>query len=314
MAPHTPPVFLHVYSSSLMTFIDLVGEDLFRSLPVRGVMAASEVFLAGQQVHFEREFGIQVAHWYGQSEYAILAYRCRQCQGFHFYPTYGRVELLDSDTEGCKRIVASSFNRIGTQFVRYDTGDLAVESTGTCAADQFPRVEAVVGRSQETFIDGTGRRRSLGPYLFGIHGRIWDQIRDLQIIQYQSGLLRIRLVATPRADRGLIQRTLERRMPMVGLTFEYVPVIERSPNGKRSYFVCSENVDAPSTLPCQLDGEAISERARRPRARGWAAVAAVAITAISLLVTGSGGSRHVNIRTKRDRHSIVSMNHVVYVT
>src|SRR5262249_10297418 len=171
-----PPFFLHVYPSSLMTFIDLIGEDLFRNLPVRGVMAASEAFPAGQMACFEQDFGIQVAHWYGHSEYAVLAYRCRCCSGFHFYPTYGQVELLDSETEGCRRIIASSFNRVGTQFVRYDTGDLAVPPAGTCTIDHFPRVGAIVGRSQETFIDSADRRRSLGPYVFGIHGSFWDQV------------------------------------------------------------------------------------------------------------------------------------------
>jgi phenylacetate-coenzyme A ligase PaaK-like adenylate-forming protein len=123
------PFFLHVYPSSLFTFVDLVGEDLFRSLPVRGVLAGSETFPVGEREWFEQEFGIKVAHWYGQSEYAALAYCCRECRGFHFYPTFGQVELCPSDTEGCQRIVASSFNRIGTQFVRYDTGDLAVAPT-----------------------------------------------------------------------------------------------------------------------------------------------------------------------------------------
>ena len=122
-----PPFFLHVYPSSLYTFIDLVGEDLFRSLPVRGVIAASEMFPASEQLRFEQDFGIKIAHWYGHSEYAVLAYCCRDCRGFHFYPTYGHVELLPSEIEGCRRVVASSFNRIGTQFVRYDTGDLAVD-------------------------------------------------------------------------------------------------------------------------------------------------------------------------------------------
>ena len=65
-----PPFFLHVYPSSLYTFIDLVGEDLFRSLPVRGVIAASEMFPANDQARFEQEFGIKIAHWYGHSEYA----------------------------------------------------------------------------------------------------------------------------------------------------------------------------------------------------------------------------------------------------
>ena len=119
-----PPFYLHVHASSLFTFIDLIGDDLFSSLPIRGVIAASEVFPSAQQAQFEEEFGIQVAHWYGHSEYAALAYCCRKCRGFHFYPTYGYLELLPSETEGCQRIIASSFNRIGTQFIRYDTGGL----------------------------------------------------------------------------------------------------------------------------------------------------------------------------------------------
>jgi phenylacetate-CoA ligase len=232
-----PPFFLHVYPSSLFTFIDLVGEDLFRDLPVRGILAGSEAFPRGEQERFEQGFGIRVSHWYGHSEYAALAYNCSECRGFHFYPTYGQVELLASDTEGCLRIVASSFNRIGTQFVRYDTGDLVLGPTRNCAADHFLRAGDIVGRSQETFIDGAGRRRALGPYVFGIHGPFWDQIRDLQVVQVRAGLLRFRLAAKPGADRTLIQRTLEQRMPMVGLEFEYVPFIQRSPSGKRRYFV-----------------------------------------------------------------------------
>lgn len=242
-----PPFFLHVHPSSLFTFIDLVGEDLFRRLPIRGVLAGSEAFPAGQQAQFEQEFGIRVAHWYGHSEYAALAYCCRDCHGFHFYPTYGYVELLPSETEGCQRIVASAFNWIGTQFVRYDTGDLAVASEGSCAADQFCRVGAIVGRSQETFVDNAGRRRSLFGYIFGDEKSfLWDQIRDLQVVQDRPGLLRVRLVTNPGADRARIQQSLEWRIPMAKLEFEYVPVIERSPSGKRRYFVNSMSTDGPT--------------------------------------------------------------------
>ena len=167
-----------------------VGEDLFRSLPVRGVIAASEMFPASEQVRFEQEFGIKIAHWYGHSEYAALAYCCRECRSFHFYPTYGHVELLSSEIEGCRRVVASSFNRMGTQFVRYDTSDLAVDPVGNCAKDNFPRASAIVGRSQETFVDSSGRRRSLFGYAFGDldHGAFYDQIRDIQFVQDKARL------------------------------------------------------------------------------------------------------------------------------
>jgi len=234
-----PPFFLHVYPSSLYTFIDLLGEDLFRSLPVQGVIAASEMFPASDQVRFEQEFGLKIAHWYGHSEYAVLANCCRECRGFHFYPTYGHVEMLPFDVEGCWRVVASSFNRIGTQFVRYDTGDLAVDPGGSCPRDNFPQASAIVGRAQETFVDSSGRRRSLFGYAFGDldHDAFYDQIRDIQFVQDKAGSLRVRIVPNPGAERDQIQKIFERRIPMARLEFEYVPVIERTPSGKRRYFV-----------------------------------------------------------------------------
>lgn len=234
-----PPFFLHVYPSSLYTFIDLIGEEEFRRLPVRGVIAASEMFPANEQLRFEQDYGLKIAHWYGHSEYATLAYCCRKCRGFHFYPTYGRVELLAGETEGCRRVVASSFNRIGTQFVRYDTGDLAVDAADSCAADNFPRVSAIVGRSQETFVDNSGRRRSLFGYAFGDldHDAFYDQIRDIQFVQDKAGFLRLRIVPKPGAERDEIQRVFERHIPVAKLEFEYVSAIERSPSGKRRYYV-----------------------------------------------------------------------------
>ena len=241
-----PPFFLHVYPSSLYTFIDLVGESLFRSLPVRGVIAASEMFPAGEQTRFEQEFGIKIAHWFGHSEYAALAYCCRKCRGFHFYPTYGYVELLASEIEGCRRIIASAFNRMGTQFVRYDTGDLAVDPAGSCTADNFPRASAIVGRAQETFVDSSGRRRSLFGYAFGDldHGTFYDQIRDIQFIQDKAGFLRVRMVTNPGAQREEIKQAFERRIPMATLEFEYVSAIQRSPSGKRRYFMDGLHTDA----------------------------------------------------------------------
>lgn len=159
--------------------------------------------------------------------------------------------------------MASSFNRIRTQFVRYDTGDLAIAPTGTCTADSFPRADAIVGRSQETFIDNKGRRRSLFGYVFGDEKSVlWDEIRDLQVVQERPGRLLVRFVANPGADKNLIQQTLERRMPMFEHEFEYVSAIERSPSGKRRYFVdrmptdAKRSTDHPqhSRLPAQPTG------------------------------------------------------------
>ena len=259
-----PPFFVHVYPSSLYTFIDLVGEDLFRSLPVRGVIAGSEMFPPAQQLSFEQDFGLEIAHWYGHSEYAVLAYCCRDCRGFHFYPTYGYVEFLPSETEACQRVLASSFNRVGTQFVRYDTGDLVVGAVGSCARDNFARYSAIVGRAQETFVDSAGQRRSLYGYAFGDldHDAFYDQIRDIQFVQDEEGRLRVRIVVKPGAKKDQIEQTFERRITVARLEFEYVSAIERSPSGKRRYFV--DRLQAGSASPRGEEADGADGRVNGP--------------------------------------------------
>lgn len=235
-----PPFYLHVYPSSLYSFIDLIGESLFKVLPVRGVLAGSEGFPLGELEAFEEKFGLKIAHWYGHSEYAVMAYQCRVCLGFHFYPTYGHVELLAAEEVGLSRIIGSSFNRIGTQFVRYDTGDFAMPST-IASCNSYLRVDAIVGRFQEVFVDHAGRSRAVLGHVFGIHGIFWEQIRDLQFFQREIGRLCVRIVMRPDADKQIIEQTLVRSLPMATLEFEYVSAIERSGNGKRRYFVNSSD-------------------------------------------------------------------------
>lgn len=229
------PFFLHVYPSSLFSFIELLGEAPFRALPIMGVMAGSEAFPPGQMEKFERDFGIPVAHWYGHSEYATLARYCRDCQGFHFYPTYGYTEFLPEGS-GLSRILATSFNALGTQFLRYDTGDLAKPSSRGCPRP-FQRVDAIEGRAQEFFLDRDGQRRAFGPYLFGIHNRFWDILSAIQFVQAQVGRMRVRAVLKDAGERAWLEAFLRERFAVVELDFEYADAIARTAAGKHRYYL-----------------------------------------------------------------------------
>ena len=294
----------------LLTFIDLVGEGLFRTLPVRGVLAGSEAFPLGEQERFEREFSIKVVHWYGHSEYAVLAYLCRECRGFHFYPTYGQVELLASTTQGCQ---ARLWHRRSTRSVLSSSGMTPAiwrsRRPGPAPLIISPGPTPSSGDPQETFVDSSGRRRALGPYLFGIHGSFWDHVRDLQFVQDRPGLLRVRFVTNPGADQDQIELTLLRRIPMARLEFEYVPVIARSPSGKRRYFVDGLRAAALRSPASQIVGEAPRRKARRPPAHRWLTAAAVVLAAAAavmvLLAMTAGGGHPVTIRAHhaRDRAS-----------
>lgn len=231
----TRPFFLHVYPSSLFSFIELVGEKNFRELPIRGVLAGSEVFPTAQRNAFEEKFDLPVAHWYGHSEYAVLAKQCRECDGFHFYPTYGYPELVPDETSS-QRIVATSFNAIGTRFVRYDTGDLATPADGRCSAPFFS-VAAVQGREQEYFIDRAGQRRAFGPYLFGIHDEFWDRVSAIQFLQQQPGRLDVRLTLKSSGHRVWLEAYLQQRFAVCDLGFEYVSEIPKTKAGKHRYYL-----------------------------------------------------------------------------
>jgi len=232
-----PPFFLHVYPSSLFTFIDIIGETAFAGLPVRGVLAGSEVFPPSQRQAFAKRFAIPIAHWYGHSEYATLARCCETCNGFHFYPTYGYTEFVQTEN-GLYRVVATSFNAIGTQFVRYDTSDRAKLGATTCR-EPFVRVDAIEGRQQDFFLDRAGQKRSFGPYLFGIHDEFWEKILAIQFRQERPGCLDVKVVLSSAADRPWVEEYLSKRFNLCDLSFAYVARIDTTPMGKHRYYMSS---------------------------------------------------------------------------
>lgn len=233
-----PPFYLHVYPSSLISLVELLGDETMRTLPILGILAGSEAFPSAQMLTLERKLGFSIAHWYGHSEYATLARYCRHCGGFHFYPTYGRTELVEAEA-GLHRIVATSFNSIGTHFVRYDTGDLARLSERTCS-QPFLRIDAVVGRVQEYFVGRDGARYAFGPFLFGIHNRFWELTIATQFVQKMPGLMIVRMAFKPgasREDQDWAREFLRSRFSPVELVFSSADSIEKTANGKLRYYI-----------------------------------------------------------------------------
>ena len=231
------PFFFHVYPSSLLTFISLTGEERFNNLPIRGVFAGSEAFPESQMCWFQEKFGTPIAHWYGHSEYAVLAKKCPKCSLFHFYPTYGGVEFKQNQS-GFSSVIATSYNKMGTRFEGYDTQDLAMPAASKCS-NQFPSVSSIVGREQEFFIDGTGQQYAFGPFLFGIHGSFWDCLENIQFKQDTAGEMAVVLVAEME-KRNEIEQTLRHRFPKsLNLKFSYAESIQTTKSGKHRYYISS---------------------------------------------------------------------------
>ena len=199
-------------------------------------MAGSEAFPPGQMKKTQEALNCPICHWYGHSEYAVLGKYCSNCNGFHFYPTYGLAEFERTD-HGYHEIIATSFRRLGTRFIRYRTDDLALITDTVCSASQFTRVDSILGRSQEFFIDSDGTKRAFGPFLFGIHGEFWEWIQDIQFIQHCPGSLVCRVVLKYQKQKANLEDFLRNRFGSVNVEFDYVESISKTPRGKHRYFV-----------------------------------------------------------------------------
>lgn len=230
-----PPFYLHVYPSSLFTLINFLGKENFKKLQIKGVLAGSESFPKGQLDHFINEFNIPVAHWYGHSEYAVLAKYNHSKDCFEFYPTYGAVEFIPTEKTNIFSIVATSYNQIGTRFIRYNTQDLCEINNRLEPDSNFLTVKRIIGRAQDFFYDREDQPNAFGPFLFGRHGQFWESFDDIQFVQKEKGKLEVLIVHEKNSKlRELLAKIFSEK---VDLLFVPTQQIEKTAAGKRKYFV-----------------------------------------------------------------------------
>ncbi len=133
-----PPFFLPVYPGSLRPFIELAGGDgAFRRLTVRGVLAGSESFLPGRQTPVRA--GVRHPYprtGYGHSEYLVVALTAGNATVSPSLPDlrHGGAAAQAGESGPLRILARRRQNRLGTQFWRYETGDLALPAPGTCTA------------------------------------------------------------------------------------------------------------------------------------------------------------------------------------
>lgn len=228
--------FLHVYPSTLLTLTNNLTREQISKLKINGVFAGSESFPTEQIYALEKKYNFKIAHWYGHSEYAVLAFFCKSCNGFHFYPTYGFVKLLPEDDKTHCKILATSYNLLGTRFCNYDTKDVALVTNTKCNNCNYVRIEKILGRDQEFFIDKFGEKKAFGPFLFGIHNDFWIKLQDIQFIQSVQGEIIVN-ICCPEIECSFIKATLLNRFTCVDLIFRFSEKVVRSTSNKRQYFI-----------------------------------------------------------------------------
>lgn len=241
------PFFLHAYPSSLRTLNQVLGLEEMLRLPIRGILLGSEAVLPGQLEHIREVMRLPVSYWYGHSEYAVLAAFRPNTDSYHFYPTYGAVEFARDASGETSRLLATSYNAAGTQFVRYDTGDLTIGgSLPPAGDDQFIRVANIVGRVQDLVVDRDGYRKPLTAFFFGIHDKRWFSVEDVQFSQSKPGEIVAKVVLKDKASEHAVEQILRDRFLGFDVKLQWVKHIDKTASGKHRYFIGMQNPTPPN--------------------------------------------------------------------
>lgn len=236
------PQHLHAYpSAALMLARWMEAEGRKFDFPLTSVLCGSEKLTADAQAYLEKVFGARVLHWYGHSERVVLAAQGRTSDHLYFWPTYGFAELGETDAEGHREIIGTSFHNHIMPLVRYRTGDYVKVAESHQSEFTWLEVSAVVGRDYEFLVSATGRRISLTA--INMHDRIFDGLYAVQFAQDQPGTVEFRYQPgsqwSSNREEGIRSGLLKKLGDDFTLTLRSVAEVEKTKGGKARWLITS---------------------------------------------------------------------------
>lgn len=184
--------WIHGFSSAIANLARFIVDDAIRiTAPVQVVSLGGENVLPGQADLIEAAFGHRPIHHYGLTEQAANASVCPS-GSLHVDEDFSYVELVGPADEP-RRIVGTPFTNEATALLRYDTGDLASPSPGTCGCGRSSALlQGIDGRGDETIELPNGRlvgpRRAFRADL---------NLREAQIVQHPDRSITVLYVPGP---------------------------------------------------------------------------------------------------------------------
>jgi phenylacetate-CoA ligase len=204
---------------------------------VPAVLTSSEILTEPMRKTICQAFDCQVFDFYGGAERVCYIFTCEH-GNYHIIPEYGLTELIPidkSDDSSEFKIVATGFWNLAMPFIRYDTGDIVINSNNRCPCGrQFPTIKSISGRQADTIKTLSGRQLGaaiLTHLLYGV-----DHVAESQIVQDALDHITVKYVPTERfskedlqAFRNLITKHLPSELKV---TFQQTEAIEKTNTGK----------------------------------------------------------------------------------
>ena len=219
-------------------FVERNGGLTFRP---KGVISAAEKIYKHQREIVERALGSPLFNTYGSREFMLIGSECEKHEGLHVNMENLVVEVVDEDGKPVRegetgRILVTDLHNFGMPFIRYEIGDLGVNTGRRCSCGRgLPLLADVTGRILDVIRTPEGKivPGELFPHFF----KDFKEIRKFQVVQEKLDFVTIKLVPDgDNVEEDTLQR-IERELTRilgkgVRLAIEIVPEIPVTMTGK----------------------------------------------------------------------------------
>ncbi|NQU74394.1 MAG: phenylacetate--CoA ligase family protein [Candidatus Omnitrophica bacterium] len=161
------------------------------------------IFLTGEMLSkkdrgfISSVFNGEVFDYYSCSECGIIAWECREHNGYHVDADNVIVELVKDDKSVCVgeegKVIITCLNSYTMPFIRYELGDVCILSDKKCPCGiGFPVLKLIAGRSNDYIVLPDGRR--ISPYLMMATMDKIKRVIKYRIVQETIDKIRIKIM------------------------------------------------------------------------------------------------------------------------
>lgn len=242
------PDFIQAYPSSISLLSKyIIDNDIDIKLAnLKAIICSSENLYDFQRKQLDQAFKTRVYSFYGHTEHSCLAGECEKSDYYHIQSEYGYTELvnesgfdvLKEDETG--EIVCTGFNNYVFPFIRYRTGDIAINSNEKCACGRNYRlIKKIEGRRQDYFIDKSGSKITFTCSDDALWG-VADKIYLYQYVQNELGKVELYIKHKnefTEEDKKCVIEEFKRFYPRFDIDLYFTKDIDKTESGKFRYLV-----------------------------------------------------------------------------
>jgi phenylacetate-CoA ligase len=228
------------YASSLAILADFIKRQ---SSPIhpRQIFSGAELLDNQTRKSISSIFEAEIFDNYACNEFTLMAWECRQHEGYHINVENVIMEFVADDETAAPgergEIVCTGLTNYAMPLIRYRLGDIGIPNEEQCSCGRtLPLMKVVEGRADDFLITTDGRL--ISPLVFFPYPFKEGETRQFRVIQEKRDKLIIQLVLQEgvRGEREIFEHARKEISRLFGtatrVEFQTLDKIEKDPSGK----------------------------------------------------------------------------------